>query len=213
MCEFFLPMKTNSWSSHHHLLNSQSLPPAQTLSFCLDYIAEQGRLLESQNQLAIDLGCGNGIDTLALLLTGWNVLSIDKEVTALNMLKNKTSSLTLDTTLQTECIAFEEITQLPTCRILNATFSLPFCKPYAFDHFWSICTAAIQEEGFFSGHFFGIRDTWKINPNMTFHSYAQVMRLFDKFTILDFEEVDKTGKTLSGQEKHWHVFHIVAQKN
>ncbi|GAL82438.1 hypothetical protein JCM19274_2955 [Algibacter lectus] len=48
---------------------------------------------------------------------------------------------------------------------------------------------------------------------MTFHNLQTVKKLFEGFELLYFEETAKNGKTLSGKEKFWHVFHVVAKKH
>ena len=47
---------------------------------------------------------------------------------------------------------------------------------------------------------------------MTFHSKNDIEFLFSDFKVEAFKEVNKVGKTISGKEKHWHVFHVVARK-
>lgn len=47
---------------------------------------------------------------------------------------------------------------------------------------------------------------------MVFLSKEQVLNLFDKFEIIDFQEIEKDGKTGLGKIKHWHTFDIIAKK-
>ena len=47
---------------------------------------------------------------------------------------------------------------------------------------------------------------------MVFLSKEQVLNLFKKFEIIQFEENEKDGKTGLGKIKHWHTFDIIAKK-
>lgn len=68
-------------------------------------------------------------------------------------------------------------------------------------------------DGYFVGNFFGLKDSWaEIKPRMVFLSKEQVLNLFEKFEIIQFEENEKDGKTGLGKIKHWHTFDIIAKK-
>ena len=48
---------------------------------------------------------------------------------------------------------------------------------------------------------------------MVFLSKEQVLELFkESFDIIEFNEVEKDGKTGLGKIKHWHTFDIIAKK-
>ena len=142
----------------------------------------------------------------------WQVLAIDQQEEVLRQLRHdipfhKKNSLT------TLCRSFEELSELPESTLVNATFSLPFCKPDRFHHLWQLIVSCLLPGGRFAGHFFGVEDSWKDNPDMIFHQSFEVQQLLSDFTIEAFQEVNKDGKTVSGKDKHWHVFHVVARKN
>jgi SAM-dependent methyltransferase len=103
-------------------------------------------------QFAIDLGCGNGRDSLELLKRGWSVLAIDKEAKGLEQLCSQVSD-EQKSRLKTRVVAFEELKDLPSCNLINASFSLPFCSPSYFEKLWEIIVRAIQQNGRFAGTF------------------------------------------------------------
>jgi len=199
-----------SWKKHYKHLEGKAMPPAATLNKALQLFAQEQHPVQKGH--AIDLGCGNGIDTIAMLENGWQVLAIDKQQEALSQL-NSSMPAELNNALTTQCTSFENLTELPQSALVNATFSLPFCKPDSFDLLWQIISNCLLPEGRFAGHFFGKEDSWATNTNMTFHTAEAVKKLFPNFTLEAFQEVNKQGKTVSGQEKHWHVFHVVAKRN
>jgi hypothetical protein len=51
-----------------------------------------------------------------------------------------------------------------------------------------------------------------VRDGATGHDRTQVEKLFDGFRFEHLEEVERDGKTVWGEPKHWHVFHIVARK-
>ncbi|MFD0964052.1 class I SAM-dependent methyltransferase [Pseudofulvibacter geojedonensis] len=199
-------MKTN-WNKHIDELSKQMLPPSATLQWVLNYFEKT----EQKADYAIDLGCGSGVDTFAMLSAGLQVLAIDKEISAIKHIKQKIEQTPFKTQLELLDKSFEEV-KLPNCKLLNASFSLPFCKPTHFKGFWSEIVSAIKPNGWFSGHFFGKEDGWYPNNEITFLSTAEIRALFSDFEIKVFEEVNKVGKTINNKEKQWHVYHVVAQK-
>ena len=40
----------------------------------------------------------------------------------------------------------------------------------------------------------------------------EVLKLFEDFEIISFNEVERDGKTGLGKIKHWHTFEIIAKK-
>lgn len=201
----------------------EGLPPRDTLLFALDrFDAETSP--ESQRgiepPLAIDLGCGQGRDTYELLRRGWRVLAIDNHpegiarLNAKGSISHPTSDIPRPTFLQTRLADFTTVS-LPPCDLINASFSIPHCDPSAFPAMWSRIVASIQPSGRFAGQLFGIRDEWAAKPDgitRAYHSREQVESLLNPFEIEMLDEVERAGKTATGQAKYWHVYHIVARK-
>ena len=40
----------------------------------------------------------------------------------------------------------------------------------------------------------------------------EVLKLFEDYEIISFNEVERDGKTGLGKIKHWHTFEIIAKK-
>jgi SAM-dependent methyltransferase len=159
---------------------------------------------------AVDLGCGDGTETVALLEAGWSVLAIDSEPAAITYVQSKVP-VDLQPQLQTRTESFESL-ELPKADMVYAGFSLPFCDPEYFDQMWANVTDHIRPGGRFVGQFFGTRDSWADERDMTFHSSQQVeSMLAANFEVEAFEEIDEDGNAFSGP-KHWHIFDIIARK-
>ena len=190
-----------SWDDFYKKV--QGRPPRQLLLDALEKFPEHAPLQ------AIDLGCGDGTESAVLLSRGWHVLAVDAEPAALQRLLAKVPQAE-QANLQTRVAKFEDVT-LPASDLVHASFSLPFCHPDHFPALWQKITRTIKPGGRFAGQFFGVRDSWADEADMTFHTEAQVRALLEDFDIESFQEMDEDGQSASGP-KHWHVFTIIARK-
>lgn len=166
---------------------------------------------KGNNLLAIDLGCGDSTEAIALLENGWRVLAIDKEPEALQRLIDRTP-VALRDKLETRQASFEEIDHLPPSAFVYAGFSLPFCTPEYFPTLWNLIVESVQAGGWFAGQLFGVNDEWAQTPTMNFHDADAVNALLAPFEVDQLQEVDRDGITAVNTPKHWHVFHIIAHK-
>jgi tellurite methyltransferase len=164
----------------------------------------------TEGQVVIDLGCGDGTEALALLENGWRVLAIDRQPSAIDRLLKRVSS-SQKNRLRTEIVPFENA-DLPGSDLVYAGLSLPFCSPESFPAVWEKIVGSIRPGGFFAGHFFGERDGWSSDPDMTFLTKTETLGLFMQFAIEDFVEVDEPGRTATQGPKHWHIFEVIARR-
>jgi SAM-dependent methyltransferase len=185
------------WSRYYDAAGDE---PRETLLAALKRFTEPG--------LAIDLGCGTGRDTVELLRRGWHVVAIDSEEEAIRRLRAKTGD---DARLKTQVARYDDAA-LPSCDLVNASWSLPFCPPDVFGVVWERIVSAFCPGGRFCGQLFGDRDEWTTEDDMTFHTRAEAEELLSDFELEWFNEVEEDGKTALGQAKHWHVFNLVARK-
>ena len=187
----------SDWSAFYDAVAER--PPHETLLQAVDAFAEPG--------FAVDLGCGDGRDTVELLKRGWRVLAIDAQAEAIERLRARVDGAA---PLETQVARFERA-RWPATDLVNAGFSLPFCEPQYFDAVWEQVVASIEPGGRFSGQLFGDRDEWAGTNDMTFHTRAQTEALFAGFDLERFDEIEQDGQTALAEPKHWHVFHVVAR--
>ncbi len=183
-----------SWGDYY--AKTRGRPPRPTL---LEALARFGGC----TGVAVDLGIGGGRDAFALLARGWHVVGIDSEPAVLALPRHPRLTLRRQ--------AFETA-ELPRADLVNASFSLPFCRPDAFPAFWQRIGAALPAGGRFAGQFFGPRDGWAGNPGILHLPEAEVRALLAPFEIERFDEEEDDAETPRGAMKHWHIFHIVARK-
>jgi tellurite methyltransferase len=176
----------------------------------LEVVARFQKEANGSSLQAIDLGCGDGTETFALLEAGWKVIAVDKQEAAIERVRAKTPTH-YGEQLETRVADFETVT-LPSADLIHAGFSLPFCPPAHFAELWSKIETSLGNGGRFAGQLFGDRDSWATNPEMTFHSLDSARDLFKVFDIETFKEEEEDGKTALGDSKHWHIYHIIAKR-
>ncbi|MDV2995456.1 MAG: hypothetical protein N4J56_005110 [Chroococcidiopsis sp. SAG 2025] len=194
-----------NWSAYYQAVEGR--PPRDTL---LAALTSFEALPAESSRFAVDLGCGDGRDTVELLKRGWRVLGIDGEAEAIARLQNR-PDVDLHR-LETLVMRFEDIVLPESVDLINASFCLPFCPPEHFSSLWNKIIAALRVGGRFCGQLFGNRDSWAVYPNMSHHTRAQVEELLQPFKIEWLQEEEHPGKTALGEQKYWHIFHIVACK-
>lgn len=194
---------TRDWPGYFKAVAGKE--PRETLVRALEIIERPG--------FAIDLGCGEGRDTVELLARGWRVLAIDGHEMAVDLTAHH-PRLPAEARDRLEIRHAEmETVDLPPCDLLNASFSLPFCRPAEFDALWDRIHASIRPGGLFAGQLFGDRDEWATLPDRSHQSRRKVGEMFrGRYKLEHFEEVERDGQDARGNAKHWHVFHIVARR-
>ena len=96
---------------------------------------------------------------------------------------------------------------------VNAEFSLPFIRAAAFPSVFTKLMASVKIGGLFTGQLFGPNDSGNLpESGMNFHSQSDVERLLRGWTLLELTEEDRPDKTKLGEDRHWHIFHIIARR-
>jgi SAM-dependent methyltransferase len=126
---------------------------------------------------AVDLGCGSGIDTLAILERGWRVFATDAEAEGIRRLRSRVPA-ELTSALRTTVARMEEV-ELPEADLIWAGFSLFFCPQRRWSEVWPKVRDAVRPGGRFGGQILGERDTWAPDQEISSFSREQTRALFD----------------------------------
>ena len=70
---------------------------------------------------------------------------------------------------------------------------------------------ALRPGGRLAGQLFGNRDSWAVEPEMTFQTRAEALALLAPLAVELFREREEDGHSLNGP-KHWHIFDVIARK-
>ena len=163
--------------------------------------------LLSQKKDALDLGCGAGRDTRFLLEQGFTVTAVDNDPHAIALLADLPQNCLRVVHSSFEAFDFE------TYELVNAHFTLPFAPEDRFHEVFARIKLALNAGGIFVGQFFGVNDEWNTPGNqMTFLTREKAEAELKDLRVLEFREEDVDSHIADGTPKHWHVFHIIAQK-
>jgi SAM-dependent methyltransferase len=164
---------------------------------------------EPHGRQAIDLGCGNGVDTLHLLEKGWRVHAVDERPEAIARTTARVPPALRDE-LSSEVAPFERAT-LPAADFIYAGVSLPFCKPEHFGAVWAGVRDALMPGGRFAGHLLGPHDDWAPQAGVCSFARAEVLALVSGLQVERLVEVDEEGPSRLGP-KHWHLFELILRQ-
>jgi tellurite methyltransferase len=163
--------------------------------------------LLAHRKYALDLGCGAGRDTRFLLEQGFAVTAVDNDPNAIALLADFPRDRLRAVHASFEAFEFE------TYDLVNAHFALPFLPKEHFPLVFDRIKRALDAGGIFVGQFFGVNDEWNTPGNrMTFLTREQAEAKLKGLKVLVFHEEDVDSHVADGTPKHWHVFHIIAQK-
>jgi SAM-dependent methyltransferase len=197
----------NDWKSYY--VKTSARPPCETILFALDQFDRE--LAPDAPRRAIDLGCGNGRDSIELLRRGWRILAIDAQQSAIDGLLAR-DDLPEGAQIETRVARFED-TDFPEADLVNSSFALPLVPPQDFPDLWNRILMALRSGGRISCQLFGDRDSWVGDPTITFFTRSGIDALLNPLDVEYFREEDDDSNTpRHGNPKHWHLYHIVARR-
>lgn len=160
-------------------------------------------------RLAIDLGCGNGVETNAFLDRGWRVHAIDREPAAIEHVRTRVDADELPR-LTAQVAEYSDV-ELPAADLVFAQLSLPFCPPEVFPELWAKVSEAVVPGGHFVGQFLGPEDDW--SGEVITHTVDEVRALFEGWTIVDLADEQHEGVAGARREpKYWHIVSVIARR-
>jgi trans-aconitate methyltransferase len=156
---------------------------------------------------ALDLGCGSGVETRALVEAGWRVTAVDADETMPSRLEDLVATGAVVTVVGD----LREV-DFPPATLVHSSYALPFVPPADFPTVWARVRACLRLDGWIAVDLFGVRDSWRGSTPLTFHDRAAVHRLMTGLQIVHLDEEEREGVAFGGEPKHWHLFHVVARR-
>ncbi|BDX04873.1 class I SAM-dependent methyltransferase [Planctobacterium marinum] len=165
----------------------------------------------SQYSVAIDCGCGVGNDARYLQEKGYEVHAFDKDERAIALCRENAP---VTDKLHWYQASFEDFAY-PKAGLVIANSALFFCRESHFYSVWHRIEDALEPGGVFCGDFLGVDDDSNHAKNKTstkFFTKAQLQQLFTGFDVIGIKERNGLYPTMTGREKHWHAFSVIARK-
>ncbi|MGN6612659.1 MAG: class I SAM-dependent methyltransferase [Angustibacter sp.] len=160
--------------------------------------------------VAVDIGCGAGIESRWLLEHGWTVHAIDADERSLAELRDAVRDGE-SRRLHTVAADLNDLPPLPTADLAYSGYALPFTDPARFDRTWRTLRDALAPGAVLAVNLFGEHDSWAAAGVGTFLTEADCRALLDGLEVLHFAVEDEDGAAYSGP-KHWHVFDVIARR-
>ena len=190
----------NEWLQY--IDKTKNIPPRPLLVKAMDFVVNR--------EVALDLGAGALSDTKYLIESGFKkIVALDQEDLA------KDIYYTLPKDIVEYVISTFEDYKYPinTFDIVNAQYALPFNPAETFPAVIRKIKDSLKPKGIFVAQLFGVKDEWNDGVRkITFHNRSEIEEFFKDMKILEFNEEEKDQKPVIGDMKHWHIFHIIAQK-
>lgn len=166
----------------------------------------QNKYNENLNgNVAIDIGCGAGNDTIYLLDKGFKVTAIDSELQVKDIMENRIED---NNNLNVIISDFTKV-KFNKADLIFANFSLFFVRK-DFDEFMKYVLDNVNKNGFFVGNFLGKEDDW-IKSTTTVDK-EELLEFFKEFKMCYFSEEKYFKDSLTKKNKFWHVYTVIAQR-
>ncbi len=181
-------------------------PPLPFFDQAMEYVGSA----EDENRLAIDLGCGGGAETRALLARGWRVFATDSSPHAETLIRERVGPVE-DSRLTIAIADFKDV-DLPAADLVYAQMSLPFAGS-GLEEATDNALSVVKSGGVFAGHFFGTNDDWIDGVNTAAVDRDWIHQKFHGWTDLTIHETEQDGPFgLEGKTKHWHYYFVLARR-
>ena len=174
---------------------AESLPVNPFYSRAIPHIEANGRVL--------DAGAGFGQGARFLREHGLSVACLEPEPELAHKLRQDEFPVIEGTFADAPSESFDAV--------LNV-FSLFFVSGPDFCASWDAISKSVKHGGIWAGQLLGPNDEWANSGDVSVLETKDIARLLETFEVLDWEEVDRPGRTAWGVAKHWHIHHIIARR-
>jgi len=176
----------------------------------IGFLIEAVKRIKSSKRLALDLGCGAGIDAKYLAENGFQVDAVDFNQDSINQTRELCKDLSV-AAIQSNIIDYEIKTD--NYQLIIAWNTLPFLKKEDAKKVLYNIQKGLTKEGIFVFGFFGIEDDWAKNRfEMSFWTIKELQSLLSEMKFIKILEIKDKKPSAVGKVKFWHQIQGVAQR-
>lgn len=194
------------WEIYYEKNKNRSVRPLYAEAISIFYSTNR----DPSSHVAMDLGCGVGIEVLDLLQRGFTVHAVDQEAQAIELVKVKASQFS--ERLYTDTVSFEKMKKWPKVDFFYSFHALPFCDRSAFEDTVQRSIEAVVPGGIYVVSFFGPEDEWVISEKVRGMSGDKLKEKLQNYDILRFVDDKQIGKTVLNEKKMWHNVQAIARR-
>lgn len=174
---------------------AESLPVNPFYSRAIPHIKANGRVL--------DAGAGFGQGARLLRERGFSATCLEPDSEMADNLRQQGFPVIEGTFADAPAKSFDAVLTV---------FSLFFVAGSDFPASWDAISNSIDRGGIWAGQLLGPNDEWANSGDVLVLETDDIARLLKPFEVLEWEEVDRPGRTAWGAAKHWHIHHIIARR-
>jgi len=169
-----------------------------------------------KGEYVLDLGCGEGRDSIALAEFGVNVTCIDADKQKIETVIKKSLEEGLNIKAQASDIrSFFESNRDQSYSVIIASNSFPFLNSIReTEHVIVRCIESLKPGGILYFSVFGNRDAWSGKKNMNFFTQEEIFSFVKSLDVdlYHFSIEEGYGLTMKKDIKYWHVFKFFLKK-
>ena len=175
----------------------------------ISLLVEAVSLLGSDKGVALDLGCGAGVDVKYLADNGFEVVAIDINKEAVEETKKKCEGFSA-TVIQGDVADFK--IEPDKYSVIMAWNTLPFLSKENARRVLIDIQIGLKKGGLFVFGMFGPEDEWaKDHPKMSFWTVDEIKELLPEMDFVKLNEIKKEGPLAVGGNKFWHKIQGIAR--
>lgn len=205
------------WATYYRRLHGRAVRPLLTRGLTEFDRLHPGSASDGPVGTAVDIGFGDGTETMALAQRGWRVHAVDPEPTAAQWLHSRMQAEL--SPAQRQNITYETATlnnaTLPRVDLVVGCASLPFIPPATFSEAWEVLLSRMNPSAVMAAHFFGVNDSWASGPGavagMSFHTEDQIRAMTQGLTVHQMTSHEYDGHSGRGP-KHWHIIDLIVSR-
>jgi SAM-dependent methyltransferase len=151
----------------------------------------------------VELGFGVGTGLGWWLNRGWSVLGVDEDELMCDHVRTHYGDRDRLEIVQSSFVGVE----WGRVDVVCSVFALFFANRGEFEEAWGRIRRVVEAGGIFAGQLIGPGDGWA--DRATAVGREELDQMIYGLDVLHLEEVRRRGKTIYGEEKEWHVYHLI----